>query len=363
MRRVVIIILVILAAWNIILTVNLMNLSKGEKETEETVIKELSTEFETDYTELVELVSNKVVGVVTHGVYSDTYGSGVIYGQLEDGGILIVTSNHILSSNEVYVYFANRAEVEAEIIGGDTLSDIALLLVYPSFHVEPLNIGDSSVVKEGEWILTVGSKTSTDFNPYYNQGIISSKNRIGRKASSEMGINDYDVRMIQTTAVIDSASVGGALVNMNGDLIGILNSTSSMTESYAVESNEIKLVCAELLEKQEVDRTLLGFFAKDLNDLPLYMKSYYGIDLSVENGIVVTEVSEGSMAESMGLKIGDVITAINEMPVTSYTDYRIWVYQNENTNITLEVHSGMEVNRLNAELVIPEAEVVEEEND
>ena len=361
MRRAVIILIVILAAWNIILTVNMMSLVQNEERTSDPVIKELNTEFETDYTDLVSLVSDKVVSVVVHGNYSDSYGSGVIYGKQDDGSVLIVTSAHLFGGSEADVIFTNRAVCEAEVLGSDSLSDIALLLVKPDFNVEPFNIGNSALVKEGEWILTVGSKITVDYSQYYYQGIVSSTNRTVRKHSDDSGLPDYDMNMIQTSAVIDNACVGGALVNMNGDLIGILNSSPASAESYALNINEVKLVCDEILSKGSVGRTLLGFFARDLNDLPLYMKSYYGTDLSIEKGIIVTEVAEGSKADLAGIKVGDVITEISGLAVESYQDYRRWIYENDAMSVTLELHSGEDVGRINIDTLL-EA-LPEEEND
>ena len=361
MRKVIVILLVILAAWNVVLTMNMMQMNSRETPETTTVIKELSTEFETDYTGLVSLCTDKTVGIVSRGTYSENSGSGVIYGKGENGTILIVTCNHIIASDDVSVFFANRSEFPAEVIGRDAVSDIALLAVTPNFSVDPFNLGDSSVLKEGEYVMTVACRSTLDYFPYYSQGMITSLNRVVRRAGSESGINDYDMRMIQTSAEIDNAALGGALVNMNGDLVGILSTTPSTMESYALNINEVKHICAELLEKGEVDRTLLGFFAKDIEDLPLYLKSYYEMDLSIEKGILVTEVSEGSLAAAAGIAVGDVITRINDVTVDSYGRYREWVYANESNVIELEVHHGMNVR--NAVIELPLETEIPEVND
>ncbi len=360
MRKLIVLLLVILAGWNIALTLNLIDLKKQAGKPVETAYRELNTEFETDYTQLIDLIRTKVVGIVSHGAYSDTSGSGVVYGKAEDGGMLIVTNAHILSGTEVSVYFANRETLQATILGRDPLSDIALLEIYPEFNIEAFTLGNSRLVKEGEWILSVGCRSSLDYFSFFSEGIVSSVNRITRKVSNENNIYDYDMNLIQTTAGADSAISGGALVNMNGELIGIINSSSTVFsgESASIEINEVKLVVEQLLQQGEVHRTLLGFFAKDINAVPLYLKSAYQTDLSLENGLLVTEVSAESRAAKAGLMTGDVITKINEIPMDSYQLYREWMYHNVDTNITLEVHRGLDT----LKLILPVEESVEVPN-
>lgn len=363
MRKLIILLVALLAVWNVALTMNLVEMKKDASKPVETNYREISTEFQTDYTELIDVVRTKVVGIVSHGAYSDTFGSGVIYGKADDGGTLVVTNAHIVSSNEVSVFFANREEVKGTVLGRDPLSDIALLIIYPEFNIEAFTLGNSRLVKEGEWVLTSGCRSSLDYNGFFSEGIVSSVNRTTRKYSTEAAIYDYDMNLIQTTAGVDSAISGGALVNMNGELIGIVNSSAAVfsSESSSIEINEVKLVVEQLLSGEEIHRTLTGFFAKDLKVLPLYLKSAYQVDIALESGLVVTDVSADSMAAKAGLLIGDVITKINDIDMDSYQTYREWMYHNAEKQLTLEVHRGLDTLKLI--LTVEEPPVAETVND
>ncbi|MEL6976545.1 MAG: trypsin-like peptidase domain-containing protein [Bacteroidota bacterium] len=234
-------------------------------------------------------------------------GSGVII--TPDG--YIVTNNHVIdNANQIEVTLNNKRVYEATVVGADKASDIALLKIDVEDALPYLAFGNSDNTKVGEWVLAVGnpfSLTST-----VTAGIISAKAR----SLSLRGNQSF----IQTDAAVNPGNSGGALVNTNGDLIGINTAITSQTGSYvgyafAVPSNIAKKVIEDLMEFGNVQRGLLGISA--LNE-----KSKEAIERGLDEieGVHISQVSEGSGAEAAGLKVGDVIKQVDNIKVSKFSE-------------------------------------------
>lgn len=232
-------------------------------------------------------------------------GSGVIISP--DG--FIVTNNHVIANaSQLEVTLNNNKSYEAEVIGADSDSDIALLKIDVNKPLPYLAFGDSDNSKIGEWVLAVGnpfSLTST-----VTAGIVSAKARsLGRNQS-----------FIQTDAAVNPGNSGGALVNTNGDLIGINTAITSQTGSYvgysfAVPSNIAKKVIEDIMEFGNVQRGLLGISAANTNSKEAIELGYDEIE-----GVVISQVSEDSGAEEAGLKTGDIIKQVDNIRVRKFSE-------------------------------------------
>lgn len=232
-------------------------------------------------------------------------GSGVIISP--DG--YIVTNNHVIAkANELNVTLNNNKSYEAEIIGTDPNSDIALIKIDAGERLPYLAFGDSDNTKIGEWVLAVGNPfnlTST-----VTAGIVSAKARdLGRNQS-----------FIQTDAAVNPGNSGGALVNTNGDLIGINTAITSQTGSYigysfAVPSNIAKKVVEDIMEYGNVQKGILGITSPRLST-PYAME--HGIN-EIE-GVYIDGVEEDSGAEAADLKHGDIITKVDDITVRKFAD-------------------------------------------
>lgn len=234
-------------------------------------------------------------------------GSGVIISP--DG--YIVTNNHVIAnSSQLQVKLNNNRIYEAEVIGADADSDIALLKVDAEEPLPYLAFGDSDNTKIGEWVLAVGNPfnlTST-----VTAGIVSAK---ARALSPTKGQS-----FIQTDAAVNPGNSGGALVNTNGDLIGINTAITSQTGSYvgyafAVPSNIAKKVVEDIMEFGDVQKGLLGVSAANVNSQLAIEK---GIDQL--NGVYVASVEEGSGADEAGLQAGDIITRIDRQAINKFAE-------------------------------------------
>lgn len=232
-------------------------------------------------------------------------GSGVIISS--DG--YIVTNNHVIAeANQLQVTLNNNRTYKAELIGTDPNSDIALIKIDTDEKLPYLAFGDSDGTKIGEWVLAVGNPfnlTST-----VTAGIVSAKARnLGRNQS-----------FIQTDAAVNPGNSGGALVNTNGDLVGINTAITSQTGSYvgysfAVPSNIAKKVVEDILEYGNVQKGFMGISPAPVNTRDAIEKGINNID-----GVYIELIEEESAAQEAGLEVGDVIKKVDAIVVHKYPD-------------------------------------------
>ncbi|MBT8239573.1 MAG: trypsin-like peptidase domain-containing protein [Croceitalea sp.] len=234
-------------------------------------------------------------------------GSGVIISP--DG--FIVTNNHVIAmADELEVTLNNNKSYAAEVIGADANSDIALLKIDVEQPLPYLAFGDSDRAKIGEWVLAVGNPfnlTST-----VTAGIVSAKAR-----SISPGRNQS---FIQTDAAVNPGNSGGALVNTNGDLIGINTAITSQTGSYvgysfAVPSNIAKKVVDDILEFGNVQKGILGISALNAASPQAMEQGLDEID-----GVYISNVEEETGAEKAGLQEGDIIKQVDDVRIRKFSE-------------------------------------------
>lgn len=235
-------------------------------------------------------------------------GSGVIISP--DG--YIVTNNHVIANSEqLEVTLNNNKSYEAEIVGTDPNSDIALLKIEEN-DLPYLAFGNSDNTRVGEWVLAVGNPfnlTST-----VTAGIISAK---ARSLS-----NSRDQSFIQTDAAVNPGNSGGALVNTNGDLIGINTAITSQTGSYvgysfAVPSNIAKKIVEDIMEYGEVQKAIIG-----ISYLPPNTREAIKLGLDEIDGVYISEVEEGLGADQAGVRKGDIIKGIDRVKVGKFSELK-----------------------------------------
>ncbi len=232
-------------------------------------------------------------------------GSGVI---ISDDGY-IVTNNHVVAEADLIEVTLNDNRIyEAVIIGRDPTTDLALIKIEEQ-DLPYLTFGDSDDVRIGEWVLAVGNPfnlTST-----VTAGIVSAKGRNINILGGGTAIESF----IQTDAAVNRGNSGGALVNTQGDLIGINAAIASTTGSFAgysfaIPANIAEKVMTDLMEHGEVQRGLLGITINELNSREAQERG-----LGMHRGAYVAEVSEDGAAAAAGIRQGDLITAINGQPI------------------------------------------------
>jgi len=236
-------------------------------------------------------------------------GSGVII-DAENGHVL--TNHHVVeNADEIVVTLADRRRFDAELIGSDAGTDIALLKI-DARNLTEIAIGDSSALEVGDFVVAIG-------NPFglgqtVTSGIVSALGRSGLRI--EGTYQDF----IQTDASINPGNSGGALINLDGELVGINTAIVSPAGGnvgigFAVPANMAREVTAQLLAYGEVRRGRLGIQIQDVTP-----ELAEALDLDVDRGAVITQVEPESAAEGAGLRAGDVITELNGSTVEGSSD-------------------------------------------
>ena len=246
-------------------------------------------------------------------------GSGVIISA--DG--YVVTNNHVVDgADEITVILTDNREFSARIIGTDANTDLALIKV-DGKNLPAISIGDSQKLKVGEWVLAIGNPFS--IGTTVTAGIVSAKARsmAGQGGASVTSVQSF----IQTDAAINRGNSGGALVNTSGELVGINSMLYSETGSYsgygfAIPTSIMNKVVEDLKKYGTVQRALLGIQGSDLNNYVdgLKQQGKDVPDFGVVNGIYVAKVDEDGAGASAGLKEGDVITAVDNQPLTKMAE-------------------------------------------
>ncbi|HZL09920.1 MAG TPA: Do family serine endopeptidase [Prolixibacteraceae bacterium] len=235
------------------------------------------------------------------------FGSGVIISA--DG--TIVTNNHVIDgADQIKVVLNDKREFDAKLVGADPQTDIAVLKI-DAKDLTFLRYGNSDDLKLGQWVLAVGNPfnlTST-----VTAGIISAK---GRNIGINQSISGIEA-FIQTDAAVNPGNSGGALVNTQGELVGINTAIASQTGSYsgysfAIPVGIVKKAVADILEYGEVQRALMGVEIRDVTD-ELAKKN----KLDKIEGVFISTVQSGGAAELAGIKDNDVIISVDGADVNS----------------------------------------------
>jgi serine protease Do len=240
----------------------------------------------------------------SHDFKQRSLGSGFII----DRGGYIVTNNHVIEdADQIKVRLSNEKEFDAELVGRDANTDLALIKIKDADDLMPLAMGDSDSLKVGTWVVAIGSPFGLEQT--VTAGIVSAKGRI-------IGSGPYD-DFIQTDASINPGNSGGPLLNMNGEVVGINTAiiASGQGIGFAIPINLAKGIIAQLKSKGEVTRGWLGV---GIQDLTPELAEYYGV--KEKQGVLVTQVFEGDPADRGGIKPNDIIIAVNDQSVTSARD-------------------------------------------
>ncbi len=238
-------------------------------------------------------------------------GSGVIVS--EKGYIL--TNNHVVrDADEVKVMLLGGKRLEAEVVGTDAKTDLAVLRVKAD-GLKPIKLGDSDKLRVGEWVLAIGSPLSANLDHTVTAGIVSAKGR------SNVGLADYE-DFIQTDAAINPGNSGGALINLKGELVGINTAIATETGGFqgigfAVPINMARKVMEQLIEHGKVIRGWLGVQIQDITE-----DLARSFNLPSTEGALVAQVVEDSPAEKAGLQVQDVILEIDGKKVKNTVELR-----------------------------------------
>ncbi|AHM75673.1 serine endoprotease DegP [Yersinia hibernica] len=238
-------------------------------------------------------------------------GSGVI---IDSAKGYVVTNNHVVdNATKISVKLSDGRSYEAKVIGKDPRTDIALLQLKDAKNLTAIKIADSDQLRVGDYTVAIG-------NPYglgetVTSGIVSALGRSG------LNVENYE-NFIQTDAAINRGNSGGALINLNGELIGINTAIlapdgGNIGIGFAIPSNMVKNLTAQMVEFGQVKRGELGIMGTELNS-----ELAKAMNVDAQKGAFISQVLPKSAAAKAGIKAGDVIVSMNGKAINSFAGFR-----------------------------------------
>lgn len=319
-----------LLVWNLVLTFRLVDIAQNTSDGK-TVIHNTIDGYTTDITATVDEAKKYVVSVEN----DTSVCSGVVVDS-KNGSVSILTSYEASEGENIAVVFDSGARASAEVVGSDPETDLSLLRATVEFEVEPITFTDTDMLSSGEYVIGLSGK-DRDANSVVSFGVSSEEGFYAFHAST------YLCKMLTTDLAISQSQYGGALLNLSGELVGILckdPQESSNEMSYAISANEAKKVYDQLSEDQEITRGSMNIAMRSIADMKSYEKNQNGLELDRTSGLLVTNVPESSAAYGLIFE-GDVITKIDSKPMEDIEDYESLVYKKNSGD---EVEVGIERN-------------------
>lgn len=316
-----------------------------------TIVNKLEKEVtvnEQGIADAVEKVYDSVVVVENlKGGELQATGTGFIF-KKSDNKYYVMTNYHVINgASSVKIQLTNNKELNVEVLGGDSYSDIAILAFESKDDYSIAEIGSSTDARVGDTTFAVGAPVdSATYSWSVTRGIVSGKDRMVKVTTdSQTSSSDYIMKVLQTDAAINSGNSGGPLCNSNGQVIGITNmklvsnSTSNIEGmGFAIPIEDAIDFANKIINGEDITRPTLGVSMLDISSTGL---AYYNISVpdNVTNGVVIMSVSKGSAAEEGGLKKGDVILEIDNVKVTSSALLKYELYRhNIGDEITLKIN-------------------------
>ena len=293
--------------------------------------------------DIAEKMAPTIVGVVNFQETQDWFGfpsadaargsgSGVIYKKEGDAAYIITNYHVIADANRV----ASSEHTEAEVVGVDPLTDLAVLKIPGHFVTEVAPFGDSDALRPGDEVIAIGNPLGLEFSRTVTKGIVSAVNR---EVAVNTAAGEWTLEVIQTDAAINPGNSGGALINSVGEVIGI-NSLKISQEGveglgFAIPSNDVIPIVEELIEHGEIKRPFIGIKMFNVADLAaFYRQNMFG---AIEKGIVIAEVQPGSPAAMAGLQVNDIIVGVDGEEVNNTTEFRQYLYKHVRPGDTISI--------------------------
>lgn len=306
--------------------------------------------------DMVEEASMAIVGIVNKQTQRNYYtntsnseavesgsGTGVVF-KIDDDSAYIVTNNHVIeNATELEITVNGGEKTTAEVIGADSLTDLAVIKIDAKYATSKLDFGDSSILRAGDSVLAIGNPLGLEFSNTVTQGIVSAVNRtVGVSTSA----GEWDLNVIQTDAAINPGNSGGALINTSGQVIGInsLKISEDGVEGlgFAIPSNDLIPIINEMMETGHVERPYIGIGLASLEEIPsMYLQN---LPQNIEGGAMVTTIDSNSAAAQAGIKVQDIITSINDKTIASSDNLRQYLYSELKVGdtVSLGVYRGGE---------------------
>lgn len=294
-----------------------------------------------DITKVIEYTSKSVVGIsklkdngnsifLQEAVQQLGLGTGIV---VSDEGY-ILTNEHVSGTkySSCYITLDTGKEYTGKVVWSNSDIDLSIVKINAK-GLKYVNLGDSNQIKIGEKVYAIGNPIGFEFQRTVTSGIISALDRTIKL--DENGSSVYMEDLIQTDATINPGNSGGPLINDEGEVIGInsVKITSAEGIGFAIPINVIKPVIEKIIKTNNFEEAYMGIFAYDKKMIP-----YISNSTKLENGIYIAEVANNGPAYNSGIKVGDIVTKIDNKPINKMIELREYIYsKNPNEEITVNI--------------------------
>lgn len=330
-NRLLYLIIAILVIWNVSITVFLIN-NKLDNNNEQNVIETNVTGFATDLTKVVETSKSSVVVVST----SVSTATGVIFNNNGDSTYVVTTCHSVDDNLPITIIFASGATFDGQLIGKDIFADIAVIKVDTNVDTNPIKLGNSNIIKNGEIVVCIGTPVSSAYANTNEIGIISnSLISLSNSINYEEKTIDYISNMVQLSSGVTHGYSGAPVLNMAGEMIALVTMKNE-TAVFALPTNEIKIIVENIISGNEYEKIQLGIKGLFVEKLETYEKNQLNIPLDVNSGYYVNNVRSLSLANSLEIKEGDIIISINDISINNNNDLLSFEYSNTDS-LTIQI--------------------------
>ena len=315
--------IIIIAIWCLVL-------SFGQKDNKQDINNEVInqvnvTGFSTDFTRIVEDNKDSIVTINCDGKLS----SGFVYKQEENNVYILCSYHGVADANNYAVSFSSGYKTNAELVGTNIYLDLAVLKIDTPYEIKALEFGDEELLKAGEFVICIGTPKTIDFEQSVEMGMVS--NNI-KSIENNVSVNDeniiYFIDLIQLSANIKNGYSGSPVLNMNGEVIGMITMSYNDEINFATTAHEIKIVADNIINGIEYKKYQLGISGSYVKQMPLFERSNLNLSVDTISGLYINKIKESSILYLAGLRQGDIISKINSVEINNRIDYLNVVYTN-----------------------------------
>lgn len=329
-KRLLYLVFIVLFVWLIIITNNVFgsNNKPLEKINEYNVYG-----FSTDFTKIVDDCKDSIVTIKADNAIS----SGFVYSQKDDEVYIVTTYHGINQANSISVTFGTSYTCQASLVGYDIYTDLAVLMINTPYDIKPLIIGDTQVLKQGEFVISIGTPLSLDYKGSVELGMISTNNlMIENNINVDEKNYSYYLDVVQISANLKAGYSGSPIIGMSGEVLGMNTMALNSDNNFAITSNELNILVNKIINGEEYDRLILGVKGTYIKNMPNYEKTNLGLTIDTITGLYINKVKDDSLAQHYGVKVGDIIVSINDTEINNLNDYLSIIYNNNTIeNITV----------------------------
>ena len=324
-----------LAIWCLILTVTIAKQNRQKE-----IVNEYNVSgFSTDFTKVIDKDISSVVTIKADGDVS----TGFVYKQVEDKVYIVTSSHGISDARNIVVSFANNMNINATLLGKNDYADIALLELSLPFEINSLKFDDVTLLKPGEFLISIGTAGSSKYAQSIELGMFSSIRNIKNSITVDSKTKEYYLDVIQITSDLTKGYSGSPLINMEGDVVGMITMSIDDEINFAITSNEIKLVADKIIAGENANKYDLGISGSYIKNMPMYLKTNLNINIDTIYGLYIEEIDDDSISYFTGIRNSDIITEINGIKLNSLNDYLNICYTHSDVLSYKIIRNGEEI--------------------